>query len=58
MDLYQELEKLQNKLNISVKQLRKSGNSYAEAYTSYRIALAKELLRLKKMTRDSVLTSL
>lgn len=57
MDLLNELEELQNKLNISVKQLRKSGNSYAEAYTSYRIALAKELLRLKNNNTPATLCS-
>ena len=57
MDLMNELEELQNKLNISVKQLRKSGNSYAEAYTSYRIALAQELLRLKDNNTPATLCS-
>lgn len=57
MDLMNELEELQNKLNISVKQLRKSGNNYAEAYTSYRIALAQELLRLKDNNTPATLCS-
>lgn len=34
-------------LNVSVRQLRKTGEDYAKAYTEYRMALAKELLRLK-----------
>ena len=34
-------------LNVSVKKLRHTGEDYAKAYTNYRMALAKELLRLK-----------
>lgn len=34
-------------LNVSVKKLRHTGEDYAKAYTEYRMALAKELLRLK-----------
>ena len=34
-------------LNVSVRKLRHTGEDYAKAYTDYRMALAKELLRLK-----------
>lgn len=46
-DLYNELLDKSNKLDISVKQLRKTGRDYAEAYTNYRMELAKELMKLK-----------
>ena len=47
MDLINELNNLIYKLDVSVKSLRKTGSDYAKAYTDYRIALAKELVRLK-----------
>lgn len=47
IDLYSELNAKNQALDISVKQLRKSGENYGKAYTEYRIALAKELLILK-----------
>ena len=46
-DLYDELMKKSNELDISVKSLRKTGSDYAEAYTNYRVELAKELMKLK-----------
>ena len=48
MDLLNYLTNLQKQLDVSVKQLRKSGSDYAEAYKNYRIALAQELVRLKE----------
>ena len=48
MDLTNELNNLINKLDISVKSLRKTGSDYAKAYTEYRVALAKELMILKE----------
>ena len=47
MDLVNILTDLQKQLDISVKQLRKSGKDYAEAYTNYRVALAPELVKLR-----------
>ena len=47
MDLTNELNNLIKKLDISVKSLRNTGSDYAKAYTDYRVALAKELVRLK-----------
>lgn len=47
MDLYELLQQKQKDLNISIKELRKSANNYAAAYRDYRVALAKELTRLK-----------
>lgn len=47
MDLVEELINLQKQLEISVKQLRKTGGEYATAYTDYRIALAKKLVEVR-----------
>ena len=47
MDLVNELNNLSNKLSLSIKSLIKTGKDYAKAYTDYRVALAKELVRLK-----------
>ena len=46
-DLYNELMKKSNELDVSIKSLRKTGQDYAEAYTNYRVELAKELMNLK-----------
>lgn len=48
MDLLNELNSKLKDLDISIKSLRKTGSEYAEAYTKYRVALAQELLKLKK----------
>ena len=34
-------------MSLSIKSLIKTGKNYAKAYTDYRVALAKELIRLK-----------
>ena len=47
MDLTSELNNLIYKLDVSVKSLRKTGSQYAKAYTDYRVALAKELMKEK-----------
>lgn len=47
MDLYGELQEKCRLLDNSIKMLRKTGSDYAKAYTDYRIALAKELVKLK-----------
>ena len=47
MDLYNELQKKINELNIAIKSLRNTGRDYAEAYTEYRIKLAEKLVELK-----------
>lgn len=46
-DLYNELNLKSMQLDASIKQLRNTGREYAEAYTNYRIELAKELVKLK-----------
>ena len=47
MDLMEELERKLRILDASVKELSKTGREYASAYTNYRVALAKELVKLK-----------
>jgi len=47
MDLQVEKEKKLKELDVAIKSLRKTGREYAEAYTNYRVELAKELLLLK-----------
>lgn len=47
MDLQNEREYKNKLLDASIKELAKTGREYAKAYTEYRIALAKELVRLK-----------
>lgn len=47
MDLQAEISVKLNELNNSIKQLRVTGSKYAESYAKYRIALAKELTKLK-----------
>lgn len=47
MDLTAERDSKLKELNIAIKSLRKTGSEYAKAYTDYRVALAKELIKLK-----------
>lgn len=46
-DLYNELNLKSAQLDTAIKQLRNTGREYAEAYTNYRMELAKELVKLK-----------
>ena len=47
MDLFQELEKKIQELNISLKKLRETGTEYAEAERDYKITLRQEALKLR-----------
>lgn len=47
MDLMNELQAKINQLNISVKELRKSGTAYAQAERDYKILLREECLKLR-----------
>ena len=47
MDLYEEITRLVKELDISVKQLRKSGTEFAEAEQKYKICLREEALKLR-----------
>ena len=47
MDLYEQIIRFINELDISVKQLRKSGSDLAEAEQKYKICLREEALKLR-----------
>ena len=47
MDLYQELQSKIKELEISIKQLRVSGTSYAQAERDYKVLLRTECLKLR-----------
>ena len=47
MDLLEQINKVCSELDMAVKSLRKTSQDYAEAYTNYRMELAKELIKLK-----------
>lgn len=47
MDLYEEITRLTNELDIAVKHLRKSGTELAEAERKYKICLREEALKLR-----------
>lgn len=46
-NLFNELNQKIQELNISIKQLRKSGTDFAEAERDYKIILRKEALKLR-----------
>ncbi len=46
-DLYQELQSKTKQLDMSIRQLRKSGTDYAQAERDYKILLRTECLRLR-----------
>ena len=47
MDLYNDLQNKIKQLEISVKELRKSGTNYAQAERDYKILLRQECLKLR-----------
>ena len=47
MDLYNELQSKTRQLELSIKQLRKTGTEYAEAERDYKILLRTECLKLR-----------
>lgn len=47
MDLFQEITKLTNELDILVEQLRKNGFNRAEAERKYKTVLRQEALKLR-----------
>lgn len=47
MDLYSELEEIKQKLDISIKELRKNGSKYAEAEKEYKLLFRQECLKLR-----------
>jgi hypothetical protein len=57
MEIYNLLQEKINELDTSIKALRQTATDYAKAYKEYRIALAKELVRLKEQGIAATLTS-
>lgn len=47
MDLYNELQVKIKELEISIKNLRKSGTEYAQAERDYKVLLRQEVLKLR-----------
>ena len=47
LDLYNELQSKTKELEISIKQLRKSGTDYAHAERDYKVLLREECLKLR-----------
>jgi hypothetical protein len=56
-DLFNTLQAKSKELDVSVKQLRKSGYDYAQAYTNYRIAVAEETIKLRDKKTPVTITS-
>lgn len=46
-DLYSELQQKTRQLDLSVKELRKSGTAYAQAERDYKVLLREECLKLR-----------
>lgn len=46
-DLYNELARKTDELNVSIKKLRETGTAYAEAERDYKILLRQECLKLR-----------
>lgn len=47
MEIYDEMQEKINQLNTSIEKLKSTGSQYSKSYSEYRIALAKEIVRLK-----------
>ncbi len=47
MDLYNDLQRLLNDLNISIRKLRETGSDFAAAEREYKITLRQEALKLR-----------
>ena len=47
MDLVSQIEKLMEELPISIKELRKSGESLAQKERDYKVSLTQEITRLR-----------
>ena len=47
MDLFNELTRLTNDLNVSIKKLRETGTDFAQAEREYKVLLRQECLRLR-----------
>lgn len=47
MDLFNELQRLTNDLNVSIKKLRETGTNFAQAERDYKVLLRQEALKLR-----------
>ena len=47
MELYEELQQKLSQLDMSIRQLRKSGTAYAQAERDYKVLLRTECLKLR-----------
>ncbi len=47
MDLFNDMQKLLNDLNISIRKLRETGTDFAEAERDYKVTLRQEALKLR-----------
>jgi len=54
MDLFNDIQNLIEKLNISIKTLKKNGQVLAEAERDYKITLRQEALKLKQEEKMAV----
>lgn len=48
MDLFNEIQELTTKLNVSIKSLAKNGQAFANAERDYKIKLREEALKLRQ----------
>lgn len=46
-ELYEDLQQKTKQLNVSVKELRKTGTTFAQAEMNYKMELSKEALKLR-----------
>lgn len=49
MDLWEQINELNNLLTKAISELKERGKQYAKAYSNYRVMLSKELLELRAM---------
>ena len=54
MDLYEEITRLIKELDLSVRQLRKSGTEFAQAEHDYKVKLRQEALKLRNDEKMAV----
>lgn len=58
MDLYNKLQNKTKELDISIKNLRKSGTEYAQAEQDYKIKIAEKVLKMKSEGMPATLINL
>lgn len=58
MDLYEEITRLMNELDVSISRLRTNGEKLAEAERDYKITLRQEVLKLRDEKMAATLINL